>query len=284
MSRTSVSPRAPVHPPPPFLHRVPWDRFPDFDGTMRWSDFSPSIVPRLVAFALALPPPCLCFAPLARRHPVPGPDHFYCDARELHLAANRRRRPRDLPSSPADPGTYAPSPLDPAGSHAAGHHAAPNAAFRHNDDVGSGLKHYRGVDNAAHTRPVYAGLKHYRGVDNAAHTRPVYASQARSPEARATLGGGWWPTFTARDSHPSGPLQEVSNTSASYFGFIPLPGASWRTIVLSDRPSSLTPSPFAANRRMIHKWFEPFPRNEAELVTTKGDSPFNILMGYILFQ
>lgn len=43
----------PTHhdPASPSLHRVPWDGFPDFAGTMGGSDFRPLVPPHFVAFA-----------------------------------------------------------------------------------------------------------------------------------------------------------------------------------------------------------------------------------------
>ena len=81
---------------------------------------------------------------VARRHRAPGPGDLYRDARELPLPRVVDGRRRDLPGSPVDPCTCAPSLFDPAGPGVAGRCAAPGTAFRHIDNVGSGLKHYRG--------------------------------------------------------------------------------------------------------------------------------------------
>ncbi len=113
-------------------------------------------------------------------------DHFYRGARTAFSSVERTRPPRFL----GNPCVHAPL-LDPDGPPTPGHHGVSNAAFRSLNDVGS------------------ASISLTR-LYHAACTLPVYASQLGSPPDHATLGSGWWPTFTGSGLSPAGSLREVS--------------------------------------------------------------------------
>ncbi len=120
-----------------------------------------------------------------------GPDHLSNGARAVVLHRRVTRPPRFL----GDPCVRAPL-FDPGGPSTPGLCRANDAAFRSEYDVGSAR--------------LLSRLYH------AARTLPVYASQPGSLPDHATLGTGWWPTFTGPGLSPDW----VTQRSFSYVAFL----------------------------------------------------------------
>jgi len=160
------------------LHRVPWGGFPDFRSTisgLRSLAFPPTA---LRCLRLVVPPRCPVSLPGLEQRPGPGP-LLPRRPRRL-LKVEKTRSPRFL----GDPCLHAPL-FDPGGPLAPGHFGTNDAAFRYFNNVGSALLSLSRLDHAA-------------------YTLPVYASQPGSPPDHATLGSGWWPTFTGSGLAPAG--------------------------------------------------------------------------------
>ena len=120
-----------------------------------------------------------CFAPAAGGTGPPGPGLGHPVPVRVHFggvgASQVPGRPRCAHAPLPDPGGIA-APRPPR---------ACDAAFRCCDGVGFHVCQLSGLTHAA-------------------CALPVYASQCRLPVHHATLGSGWWPTFTGRDSRPAG--------------------------------------------------------------------------------
>jgi len=145
-------------------------------------------------------------------HARPGP--FVTRRPFTSSAAFRRRRREDLPGSPADPCTCAPSLLRPRRIECrwpvARHPMLPSATMKTSAPDSNTIE--------ARSRGSHAPCVRFAGPVTRHH---------------ATLGSGWWPAFAGRDSHPPGPLREVSETSIIPTSVsFPSPELSWRTIVL----------------------------------------------------
>jgi hypothetical protein len=56
-------------------------------------------------------------------------------------------------------------------------------------------------------------------LDHAAYTLPVYASQPGPPPEHATLGSGWWPTFTGSGLAPAGSHERFPSWLSVYMTF-----------------------------------------------------------------
>ena len=160
------------------LHRVPWGGFPDFRSTisgLRSLAFRPA---SLRCLHSAVPPAAPFRSP--GRSSSRGLDHFLPRRPHRLLRVEKTRSPRFL----GDPCQHAPL-LDPGGPLTLGQFRVSDAAFRYLNDVGS------------------ASISLSR-LDHAAYRLPVYASQPGSPPNHATLGSGWWPTFTGSGLSPAG--------------------------------------------------------------------------------
>jgi len=192
---------------PPFLHRVPWGRFPDLIGRIGDSDFLIPLPSALVVLALRYRPHSL-FAPRGGKCSLPRGLGLSSGSPARFLLQGRRYQ--DLPGSLEARWIRAPL-FDPGGGTRARPVFGPLPfAFRFYDSVGLHEQSISGLNHAARILAVYAS--HRRLPDAAQHSLPG----GETSPSRAGLS-------------PAGLLCRVSRRGPTS-STSPQPELPWRTI------------------------------------------------------